>query len=141
MDYRKSSLALLTVLVMFMTASLQAQQGKMRQNAMDRNYNPATVETVNGSITDIISVNTRGLHIKVKTASGIISVHLGPDWFIKEKITLAVGDSVTATGSKVQMNGEAVIIAKTVCKGTITLQLRNDNGVPLWAGSGKGKNR
>lgn len=141
MNYRKTGLAFLTVLVMFMTASLRAQQGNMRQNAMNRNYNPATVETISGSITDITSVNTWGVHIKVKTANGITGVHIGPHWFIKGKITLAVGDSVTATGSKVGMNGETVIIAKTISKGTDTVRLRNDNGVPLWAGSGKGKNR
>lgn len=141
MDYRKSSLALLTVLVMFMTASLQAQQGKMRQNAMNRNYNTATVETISGSITEVANVNSWGLHIIVKTANGITGVHLGPDWFIKGKITLAAGDSITATGSKVKMNGETVIIAKTISKGNNTVQLRNDNGVTLWAGSGKGRNR
>ena len=142
MIYKKSRMAVLLVLVVFMAAvSLQAQQGKMKQNTMARNYNPATVETISGSITDITSVNTWGVHIKVKTANGVTGVHLGPDWFIKGKITLSAGDSVSATGSKVQMDGETVIIAKTISKGNITVQLRNDNGVPLWAGSGKGKNR
>jgi preprotein translocase subunit YajC len=141
MNYTKSSLTLLTVLIVLMAASLQAQQGKMRQNAMNRNYNTATVETISGSITEVTNVNTWGVHIKVKTENGVMGVHLGPDWFIKGKMTLAVGDKVAATGSKVQMNGETVIIAKSISKGNITVQLRNDNGVPLWAGSGKGKNR
>ncbi len=142
MNYKKNRIVVFLLMSVLMSAvSLQAQQGKMRQNSMNRNYNPATVVTISGTITDILSVNTWGMHIKMKTSDGVTGVHLGPEWFLKNKITLAAGDIVTAVGSKVNMNGENVIIAKTITKGTSTVQLRNDNGVALWAGSGKGKNR
>ncbi len=142
MNYKRRRMNISLILVVLMAAvSLQAQQGSMRQNAGKRNYDPATVETISGTVTDISTVNTWGIHIKVKTEMDVIGVHIGPGWFIKEKVTLTAGDNITATGSKVLVNGEYVIIAKTIIKGDITVRLRNDNGVPLWAGSGKGKNR
>ena len=139
---RRLNKTVLLIVIGFLVSvvSLQARQGN-RQDSMDRYYNTTTVETISGTITAITTVNTWGVHIKVKTANGTTGVHLGPDWYLKGKITLANGDSVTATGSKVQIDGETVIIAKTISKGNVTVQLRNDNGVPLWAGSGKGKNR
>ena len=141
MNHKKSRIAVFLILAVFTAAmSLQARQGN-KQNYNDRYYNPATVETISGTVTAVSSVNTWGLHIKVKTANAVIGVHLGPEWFLKGKMTLKAGDTVTATGSKVNIDGEDVIIAKTITKGTSTVQLRNDNGVPLWAGSGKGKNR
>ncbi len=142
MNFRKSRiLAILVVSVIMASISLQAKQGKIRQNTADRNYNTSTVETISGTVTDITSLNKWGIHISVKTSSGIMGVHLGPEWFLKDKISLAAGDTVTVTGSKVNMGGENVIIAKSISKGNVTVQLRKDNGVPLWAGSGKGKNK
>lgn len=128
-------------IVLFTASSMQAQQGKMRQNTMNRNYNPATVETVSGTIADILNVNMWGVHIKINTGNGTTGIHIGPDWFIKDKISLSKGDSITVTGSRVTIDGEVVIIAKSLSKGGLTVQLRNENGVPLWAGSGKGKKR
>jgi hypothetical protein len=141
MNNKIFKMSVLLMLIVFVSASLHAQQGKMRKKVIDRNYNPATVETISGAVTDISNLNTWGLHVKVKTDKGIIGVHLGPQWFLKDKITILKGDNISVTGSKVKIDAEDVIIAKTVVKGIVSIQLRDDNGIPLWAGKGKGKGK
>ena len=117
---------------------LPAQQGMGKGRYIaDRNYNPATVETVKGTVTDISTAGTWGIHITVKTEKETIGVHLGPEWFLKNKITIAKGDSITVVGSRVKQDGKDVIIAKTIQKNGTTVVLRDDNGVPGWAGQGK----
>ncbi len=129
-----SIIAFLAVTVMELPAQLGMERG--RYNA-DRNYNPATVETVKGTITDVTTAGSWGIHITVKTEKETIGVHLGPEWFLKNKISIAKGDSITAVGSRVKQGGEDVIIAKSVQKNGVTLVLRYDNGTPKWSGQGK----
>ena len=43
-------------------------------------------------------------------------------------------DKVEIKGSRVTMQGQPVLIAAEVKKGDETLKLRDDAGIPLWAG-------
>jgi len=129
-----SIFAVLFLIVSELPAQRGSGQGRNREN---RNYNPATVETVTGTIADINTVTTWGLHVSLKNEKGTISVHLGPEWFIKDKLSISKGDSITVVGSRVKQDGADVIIAKSVRKNGITLLLRDDNGIPKWSGQGK----
>jgi hypothetical protein len=103
-------------------------------------YDPATVETVSGTIGSIdrtvpMKGMRRGVHVTLETEKGPLSVHLGPEWYVErldEK--LAKGDFVEVKGSRVTFAGNSAIIAAEVKKGDAVLKLRDDNGVPAWAG-------
>jgi hypothetical protein len=103
-------------------------------------YNPATVETVTGTIESIdrtvpMKGMSRGVHLTLNTEKGPLSVHLGPGWYV-ERLDgkLSKGDAVEVKGSRVTFAGNPAIIAAEVKKGDAVLKLRDDNGVPAWAG-------
>jgi hypothetical protein len=103
-------------------------------------YNPATVETVTGTIESIdlsapMKRMRRGTHLTLKTEKGSLSVRLGPEWYV-ERLDgkLANGDVVEVKGSRVTFDGNPAIIAAEVKKGDAVLKLRDEKGVPAWAG-------
>ena len=106
----------------------------------NRLYNTNTVETVSG---EVIAVNhitptngmSYGVHLELKTEKEMVSVHLGPGWFIENQdITIEPKDKVEIKGSRVTFDGKPAIIAAEVKKGDEVLKLRDQNGVPVWAG-------
>ncbi len=129
----------LSVLLFALTTDSFPQTGR-RQWAARRNYNPATVVTVEGRVDEVLYSQAvkgrgyRGIHLAMSAGSEKMEVHLGPASFIEGKMTFARGDAVKVEGSKLVASGKSVIIAKRVFKGTSTLTLRNDDGTPLWAG-------
>jgi len=109
-------------------------------SSYQRMYNPATVETVTGTVQSVQKTTPMrgmqyGIHLIVKTDKETIPVHLGPGWFIeKQDQQIAKGDSVEVKGSRATVGGKPVIIAAEVKKGDEVLKLRDENGVPVWAG-------
>lgn len=109
-------------------------------SAYQRMYNPQTVETISGTVESVIKFTPMrgmhyGIHLMVKTNEGIIPVHLGPDWYIeRQDMKFVKGDKVEIMGSRVTFNGKPAIIAREVKKDGGVLVLRNDAGVPEWAG-------
>lgn len=103
-------------------------------------YNPATVESVSGTIERIDRVAlvkrmSPGVHVTLATENGLVSVHLGPEWYVERlDAELAKGDSVEVRGSRVTYEEKPAIIAAEVRKGDDVLNLRDANGVPAWAG-------
>lgn len=107
-----------------------------------RLYDTKTVTTVTGQVTAVEQTGRRGrgVHLQVQTASGLLPVHLGPSWFLEEqKLALAAGDQVEITGSQVTFDGKPTLIAQVVKKGEQALALRDMQGVPVWAGQGRGR--
>ena len=108
--------------------------------AYQRLYNPSTVETISGEIMAIDKVTpvkgmSYGIHLMVKTDKETVSVQLGPDWFIERLDTkLAKGDAVEVKGSRITYDGKPAIIAAEVKKGDAVLKLRDESGIPAWAG-------
>jgi hypothetical protein len=77
-----------------------------------------------------------GIHLDLKTASGTLSVHLGPAWFIeRQDIKIEEGDTIQVKGSKIKYEGVPTIIAAEVKKGNTVLKLRDEAGFPVWAGT------
>ena len=105
-----------------------------------RMYDPKTVETIKG---EIVAVETftpmqgmrGGVHLKLKTDKEVISVHLGPSWYIENQDTkLEVKNTIEVKGSRIVIAGKPAIVAAEIKKGDETLKLRDDAGIPYWAG-------
>ncbi len=105
-----------------------------------RLYNTETVATLKGTVESVERVTpskgmSPGVHLVVRTEAGAESVHLGPSWFIENQdVKIEPGDQVEIKGSKVTYQGESAVIAAEVIKGSEKLELRDDDGVPVWAG-------
>ncbi len=118
-------------------------RGGRAGKAYNRMFNPQTVETLSGDVVrlDKSTPGKRldyGVHITLKTAKETIPVHLGPSWYLeKQGLTLASGDKVEVTGSRITYQGQPAIIAAEVKKGGQVLKLRDAAGVPAWAGQGR----
>lgn len=76
-----------------------------------------------------------GVHLLVKTDTETLSIHLGPAWFLeKQDIKIEAKDTVEVKGSRITFDGKPAMIAATIKKGDNTLVLRDDAGIPVWAG-------
>jgi len=113
-------------------------------DAYSRMYNPKTVETLTGEVVSVDKFTpgkrmSYGVHFTLKTEKETIPVHLGPSWYMeKQAVTIAQGDKVEVTGSRITYEGKPTIIAGEVQKGGQVLKLRDAAGVPAWAGAGAG---
>ena len=76
-----------------------------------------------------------GIHLQLKTDKETISVHLGPAWYIERlDAQIEKGNKIEVKGSRVTAAGKPAIIAAEVKKGDALLKLRDDSGIPAWAG-------
>lgn len=109
----------------------------------NRMYNPATVETLKGTVEKVDRFTpgrgmSYGVHILLKTDKETIPVHLGPGWYVEaQEVKMNPGDKVEVTGSRITFEGKPAIVASQVKKGGQTLTLRDASGTPAWAGKGR----
>ncbi|MCU7549296.1 hypothetical protein OCK74_09225 [Chitinophagaceae bacterium LB-8] len=121
------------------------QGGWGRNSNYNRIYDTKTVTEVKGQVVGVEQVvplqgMSSGIHLLVNTGSDTISVHLGPKWYLdNQSIQFTVNDKVEVKGSKVPLNGEQIIIAREISKEGKVFTFRDESGIPLWAGKGKGK--
>lgn len=105
-----------------------------------RNYDPKTVETLQGKVLSVETTQQRGrgVHLMLQTDKETVAVHLGPSWYIKKQmLKIDTDDTISVTGSRVIIGGKPAIIAAEVKKGNETVKLRDENGIPAWSrGSG-----
>ena len=113
-------------------------------SAYGRMYDSKTVETVTGEVVKVDRITpmrgmSGGVHLVVKTDKGDVSVHLGPQWYLENQdVKIEPKDKVEIKGSRVTMQGQPALIAAEVKKGDEVLKLRDDAGIPLWAGWRRG---
>lgn len=106
-------------------------------------YNVATEVTLTGTIDEVQTIagptGQGGVHIVLKTSTETIRVDIGPSWFLtQEKYTVAKGDVVTVTGSRVKLDTGEAVIAREIRKGAQTMTFRDAKGFPKWSGRGRG---
>jgi hypothetical protein len=105
-----------------------------------RMYNPQTVETITGEVLSVDKITpmkgmSYGVHIVVNTDKEMISVHLGPGWYIENQdVKIAPRDKIEVKGSRITYEGKPTLIAAEVKRGNEVLTLRDANGFPLWSG-------
>jgi hypothetical protein len=103
-------------------------------------YDPKTETTVKGTVEDVKESPSpgggmrTGLHVTLKTDTGSMDIHLGPaDYWKKNGLELAKGDSIEVTGSKTMVDKQEAVLAREVKKGDKTVTLRNAQGIPAWS--------
>lgn len=76
-----------------------------------------------------------GTQLVVKTDSKTVLVHVAPADFLKEIDTsFNKGDQVEVVGCKAPDATEEEILAREITVGQNTTTLRDDKGIPVWAG-------
>jgi hypothetical protein len=110
------------------------------QGRGQRMYDPSKAETVSGEVAAVKEFTSgngmrKGVGLELKTGGQTILVHLGPRVYIDQQaVRIAAGDKVEVKGVKAVRMGQDVFIAAEVKRGEDVLKLRDENGVPAWAG-------
>jgi alanine racemase len=74
------------------------------------------VETLSGEVVSLDKFTpgermSYGVHFTLKTEKETIPVHLGPGWYMeKQAVTIAAGDKVEVTGSRIMYQGKPTIM-------------------------------
>jgi hypothetical protein len=134
MSWRLWSKVVLTVSVLLLTVSAGLAQ---KTKDTGPKYDVANEVKIKGVIEEIREVpgNFEGTHLVVKTDTGTVLVHVAPGAFLKEIDTsFAKGDQVQVVGSKAPNATEPEILAREITVGTNTVTLRDEKGIPVWAG-------
>lgn len=100
-------------------------------------YDTANQVKIKGVIEEIRDVpgDTEGTQLVVKTDTKTVVVHVGPTQFLKEiDTTFNKGDQVEVVGAKVPDASGDEILAREITDGNNTATLRDDKGIPIWAG-------
>ena len=105
-----------------------------------RFFDPNTVETLTGSVTNVqrgpLRQGGKGnlMRLTLQTDKGPVQVFLGPANFVDaQPLQLAAGDQVQVKASRITgPKGKTIYTAAEVMKGGQVLKLRDDQGNPLW---------
>jgi hypothetical protein len=103
-------------------------------------YDPAKIEVITGQVVSVEKIKSRrgpsvGVVLTVDTGSETRTVHLGPLWYLEQqKVQIASGDMVEIEGADTARRRGTVFLAAEIKKGNEVLILRDENGVPAWAG-------
>ncbi len=131
----------LTLAFFFLTtlASVSFAQAESGTGQRAHRYDPSTETTMKGTVAGVTQQTGRqggsGTHLTLKTADTSIQVLVGPSAYVeKQGFSFANGDEIEVTGSKVKTGGQDVLLAREIKKDGKALELRNAQGVPLWAG-------
>jgi len=140
---------LLTIIFVGVT-QLFAQPGRgLNRGNITRLYDSATEETITGKITKIETAQSGygrfpGTLLTIKDKKQELKIYVAPDWYlVQENLQFKKGDSLTVTGSRITYDNDPLIIIKEITCNNKQIVIRNDNGVPIWAGKrlGPGQGR
>ena len=101
-------------------------------------YNVATEVKVEGVVQEVrqfwCPINgDEGTHLMLKTATGILEVHVAPLRFLQgNDVSFGKGDQIAVVGSTVTYEGHAAMIARKITRGDQTFAFRQPDGTPLW---------
>jgi hypothetical protein len=99
-------------------------------------YDPASEATLKGTIGEIKQIQFgKATHVDLvlKSGSEVFEVGVCPANIFQDLIvSLAPGDEVEVTGSKVQLDQKPFVMAREIVKGNDSLTLRDKKGTPVW---------
>ena len=124
------------ITVLAMTVGIFCVPQAMSQVSLPK-YDLATEAKMKGTVQELKlpdkGSEKESARLTLKTTDSTIDVYLCPKSFLDDMgSTLAKGDEVNLTGSKVKQDGTDLILAREVVKGADTLVLRDDKGKPVW---------
>jgi hypothetical protein len=100
-------------------------------------YDAANEVKIKGVVEEVREIpgDLEGTHLVVKTDTTTVLVYAAPGAFLKEIDTaFNKGDQVQVVGAKAPTAGQETIMAREITVGNNTFTLRDDKGVPVWAG-------
>ena len=105
-------------------------------------YRQSSEVTFTGKVTGTMDApigpsTASGTTVVVRAKNGgIETVELGPTWYVSHlQRPLRIGDTITVTGSKAQIDNGVLILARKVTRGKHALYLRSMTGSPMWIAS------
>jgi len=107
-------------------------------NQYDRMYDAKNIETVVGVLIKVEKITpfkrmSSGVHWLVKTDNEIVSVHLGPKWYIdNQDMEVVPKNKVEIKGSRITYQGKPAFIAAEIITENEILVLRSEDGTPVW---------
>jgi len=119
-----------------------AQMGAGREFGPD--YYDGSSNAVIRGVVETVEPNAYSCHwgateVTLKTGKDNYVVQVGPSAFLSQNhFSIAKGDELSVRGFKFTCQGNAFLVAREVTKEGKTLTLRDAQGVPAWAGRGKG---
>jgi len=110
-------------------------------------YDATNEHTVHGKV---VRVGTRpplpgmasGIELQVQTDEPTtVQVHVGPEWYLeRQAIELREDEAVQVTGARAEVDGQPVLLARTITVDGLTLMVRDIRGsrcgAPSAAGAG-----
>lgn len=115
-------------------------RGWYANDRYNRMFEQQNIQTFDGRVERVetvapMSAMSEGIRLIVRSDDDdeMLNVDLGPTWYMRrQQEQIQRGDEVTVTGSRVNIEGQPVIMATEVRVGNRVLQLRDRNGAPLW---------
>src|SRR5690606_30639978 len=112
-------------------------------------FDQQKTETLSGTVQSTQRVRpmrnaSRVLAATVRTDDGQTrTVHLGPPQFVERRSSFSIrpGQQMTIKGSKVNLEGEEILMATTVTQDGTELRLRQDDGTPVWESQQRSQER
>jgi sporulation protein YlmC with PRC-barrel domain len=97
-------------------------------------FNPGKIETVSGKIVKVKYYDELRLIIYTDAKKPVL-VALGPiDYFAGQNKVLKPGDTVTVTGAMITVDDTPLMIATKIREGNEEMQVRDNEGHPIWLG-------
>jgi hypothetical protein len=85
----------------------------------------SSATTIAGRVTDVTGTSAGGIHVKLKTDSGVVEACLGPRQFLADNNSLPrIGDQIEVKGENSESFGEKLLVAYELRRGGRTLVLR-----------------
>lgn len=100
-------------------------------------YNTATETSLTGTVQEIESESSvpsrEGVRVVLDTGTRDMPVMLGPSQFAPQQdLNLKEGDLIEVTGSRVEIDGVDMLVARAITKDGRRVELRDQQGRPVW---------
>jgi hypothetical protein len=144
---KPKTLFLLFLCLLLLTAAAGQKASKSKPSApkpTGPKYDVASEITLKGVVDDVKQVpnsclGETGLHLLLKTDSGVVEVQVAPVDFLKDmEVDFAKGDSLEIIGSQVTQDGSPLVLARSITRNKNELVVRDKQGNPEWTWMKKG---